>query len=480
LDGGEYTITGNRFIENEATGVALPPDEEPPRFSRGGAIYAASSVSEGLQGTIGNNSFTRNRAFEDGGAIRVQRGSSMAPDAELALTENTFEGNVSRTDDGGAISINIRGTVSLRDNTFTQNQAENNGGAVHASCSATLTIEGGRFAANKTVRASAGLDNPGGGGAVYARNSEVFIRKEVEFSGNTTNNSGGALLILGAQDNLLACNDFAIRAIIEECTFEGNRAVVSGGAVRIQRKPETLELASFTVSSCMFLGNAISKVGIARLNGAALFLLDCNDAPGNAANRISKCTFDNHEVSAVRLEETKPPAATSYRLIDNAFTSNAGTALFVINVSPDVEGGEFSKNHVGVRFDSSTSKLKNVTFRGQLNLGILSRKDSHPRVESCTLDGDGLGAIGVRVESDASVTVKSCNVKGHTQLGVQRIFHAPGTSAVDCRSNFWGNASGPLDDSDDRAAGGDFNPGGTGDRVTDKVNYRPFSATEFP
>lgn len=42
---------------------------------------------------------------------------------------------------------------------------------------------------------------------------------------------------------------------------------------------------------------------------------------------------------------------------------------------------------------------------------------------------------------------------------------------VDATNNWWGHASGPLDDSDDTGSGGFYNPGGLGDPVGDRVDY---------
>ena len=42
---------------------------------------------------------------------------------------------------------------------------------------------------------------------------------------------------------------------------------------------------------------------------------------------------------------------------------------------------------------------------------------------------------------------------------------------VDARHNWWGSPTGPLDNSDDRAAGGFYNPTGQGDPVTDHVDF---------
>jgi hypothetical protein len=45
---------------------------------------------------------------------------------------------------------------------------------------------------------------------------------------------------------------------------------------------------------------------------------------------------------------------------------------------------------------------------------------------------------------------------------------------IDATSNWWGDATGPYDPSDDTGSGGWYNPGGLGDEVTDKVDYTGF------
>lgn len=48
------------------------------------------------------------------------------------------------------------------------------------------------------------------------------------------------------------------------------------------------------------------------------------------------------------------------------------------------------------------------------------------------------------------------------------------TETVDAEDNWWGNYTGPFDNHNDTVDGGDYNPNGTGDNVTDYVDYRPW------
>jgi hypothetical protein len=149
LIAGRHRVENNVFVGNK-TGFGVPPTEVSGKSVRGGAIFLASSTSKPIDVTINSNSFLRNRSFEDGGAIRVQRGGiTPALHAKATIESNEFVGNSSEHDDGGALSVNVRGEVTLVKNVFHRNHSRNNGGAVHAGCAATVTIDGGEFTKNQ-------------------------------------------------------------------------------------------------------------------------------------------------------------------------------------------------------------------------------------------------------------------------------------------------------------------------------------------
>jgi hypothetical protein len=73
--------------------------------------------------------------------------------------------------------------------------------------------------------------------------------------------------------------------------------------------------------------------------------------------------------------------------------------------------------------------------------------------------------VGIQVEqavNAANVVVNYNNIYGNTQYGV----NATGPTVLDARYNWWGNASGPYHPT--------LNPSGTGDRVSDNVNFSPW------
>lgn len=162
------TVTGSRFVGNtsENNGGAIMQDcdvnslrlvgntfTQNAAEDSGGAIY--TQTNENL--TIESNQFQRNMALDQGGAIRVQDGTS-----GTSIISNTFTGN--SAEQGGALSIND-GEVdsylwSITGNTFAENRATLNGGALHMALDnsgnvVTPNVKGNRFKKNSAPAAGA-------------------------------------------------------------------------------------------------------------------------------------------------------------------------------------------------------------------------------------------------------------------------------------------------------------------------------------
>jgi hypothetical protein len=73
----------------------------------------------------------------------------------------------------------------------------------------------------------------------------------------------------------------------------------------------------------------------------------------------------------------------------------------------------------------------------------------------------------------SSVSLTYNNITNCTDDAIYGSISSTGTIVV-AENNYWGAASGPLDDSDDRDEGGDYNPSGMGLSVSDRVDYRPW------
>ena len=81
-----------------------------------------------------------------------------------------------------------------------------------------------------------------------------------------------------------------------------------------------------------------------------------------------------------------------------------------------------------------------------------------------------MGAAGY----PATGQVNGCDIFANQHYGIKNT----GMSfTIDATGNWWGDASGPFDPSDDTATGGFYNPGGLGDPVTDLVDYIGWQTT---
>jgi hypothetical protein len=78
------------------------------------------------------------------------------------------------------------------------------------------------------------------------------------------------------------------------------------------------------------------------------------------------------------------------------------------------------------------------------------------------------GAIGIAC-TNSNPSIDNNSVINHVEFG---IINNTNSIIIDAQNNWWGDATGPLDDSDDTGTGGWYNPGGAGSRVSDYINYQ--------
>ncbi|MCS7198640.1 MAG: hypothetical protein NZ930_08245, partial [Candidatus Bipolaricaulota bacterium] len=74
-------------------------------------------------------------------------------------------------------------------------------------------------------------------------------------------------------------------------------------------------------------------------------------------------------------------------------------------------------------------------------------------------------ATGIEVRKNRENAINNNNIARNESYGINANALAPG-EVIDATNNWWGEPSGPKHAT---------NPGGIGDRVTDKVNFKPFS-----
>jgi parallel beta-helix repeat protein len=144
--------------------------------------------------------------------------------------------------------------------------------------------------------------------------------------------------------------------------------------------------------------------------------------------------------------------------------------LFMYGSAPTITGCTFSNcsSPYGLYvLNSSFPVINGCTISGMTAAGIYVDGSSFPSVTKNTLSGN---QYGIEVYGDGSY--QGNTFMGNTVYGLNYY----GSSTLNAENNDWGDPSGPYDPSDDRSIGGLYNPGGKGDKVSDKVDYKPWVA----
>jgi len=161
--------------------------------------------------------------------------------------------------------------------------------------------------------------------------------------------------------------------------------------------------------------------------------------------------------------------------------------IYLETASPTIDGCTIKNStaNSGIWLNQSSSPtIKNSNISGfttgygvGIAVGLNSffyGSKSLPTVTGNTLTGNRYGVSIGTCESGCgnAGTYQGNTISGNSEYG---IYYSSGTTTLTAINNNWGDPFGPLDDSDDRATGGLYNPTGKGNRVSDNVNYYPWT-----
>ena len=281
--GGAIYIKGKRLIITSSIfqyNTAINPNNSTTIQAKGGAVYAISNVE------ISNSLFFRNEASHTGGAIYVY---SVSKSINASIEEKMFY-------------------CSIFNCSFRGNWARADGGAIHYA-GGRLTLTSSSFQNN-----SAGWEgtNLGQGGAIGLRSKSI-----------------NALI----EENMLYCSIF-------NCSFLGNRARVSGGAIHYAGGRLTLTASSFQNNSAGWEGTNLGQGGAVSLFSACV----------KNSVIISDCSFRNNRA-----------------YLRGGALSNIGRGFLLINASI------FQMNLAPAqRGEGGAIFIKNLFVLNTLNVNIFS------------------------------------------------------------------------------------------------------------
>jgi len=180
-------------IENNGGTVLLNQSSLNNNFAgiNGGGLHISSVGVVHMLGGEANG----NRADAEGGALWNAANGTLTV-KEATLTENSAGG--ADADQGGGALFSDGGTLTVINSTIMSNTADGaagSGGGILAVMGSTLHIEGGRIVANRSTRAGGGIElNATNSPMIYATMEQVELANNV--TGSAPGN-GGALHITG-------------------------------------------------------------------------------------------------------------------------------------------------------------------------------------------------------------------------------------------------------------------------------------------
>ncbi len=330
---------------------------------RGGAIsvYASNEeLSEGGIVEIINCDFTKNKAVNTqdtpvttnvfGGAVYITRKGS------LTITDSDFEENEALFE-GGAIYSAGESTTNVSNSTFTKNKTadENDakGGAVSVH-SADINFDGVSFTENSTCK---------NGGALYVSyttasplNSHVSV-KNSSFVQNTAGNCGGG--IYGTKHKVEAEEDEIVS--IYNTTFDKNNAVFGGGVYLTSSADAYMKNVIFT--------NNTATSETENTYGGAMCLAVSAEAEIDGAEFTGNSS--SYSAGAVSINTSARAAMNNITASSNSAPVSAGF-LYVNNAKVDMYNSEITGNAAGVNggaiamYNAAVSNINNTLFDGNI------------------------------------------------------------------------------------------------------------------
>jgi len=294
---------------------------------------------------------------------------------------------------------------------------------------------------------------------------------DVIISGNTIDEWGKGGIVVDGNDTDLA--DSNVNAAITDNTITGagNIATSAQNGIQISRG------ATGTVTE-----NAISNIGFTPTTySAAGILVYKTDNVTVADNTLTSTE------TGVYVQDQNTSGGTSGNVVSGNTITESKYGVYVLRSSKTQVLGNIidGSTYFGVRVGSgsATTTIENNTIENSVYDGI-HVESSNAAITGVVITGNDIlsnntdneaTSAGIFVGQDASGTVPMDasqvqaylnNIVGNKQYG---ILNEAATGTLDATNNWWGNASGPYHTD---------NPEGTGDAVSDNVDFDPWTGAE--
>ena len=391
--GAVYNANGNMFLisstfaNNSATSAT----------GSGGAAYMAS----GLIYTNGST-FTSNFANQSGGAIQAVNGSFFAIDIQVGTSGlGNAAGPTSSANpgDGGGLHASGTATVTISGGEFIDNQAAQNGGGLWIGSEASLFL---RAAALVEGNEATGAIEGNGGGGVYLDGGAMYVNSaniQTNFASGAEA-SGGGIFVNGGIARL---NNSTVDA--NATRRSGGGIYVSEGFLLLNSTDVTANDVGTTYTSTTGYGGGIYVDGTTNVV--------VND--GNVANNTALTEGGGIWAGADSQLFLRNTANISFNRLSSANSSGGGIytggylqaldSFFQLNESETQGGGLFLTGSATARINNNNF-TRNVT--GNLGAGIYN--NGFMFVTNSIFNGNVAGVNGGAFFSSAAATTLKANL----------------------------------------------------------------------
>ncbi len=205
----------------------------------GGGVYGIDGIVS-LTGSTFTDNWSKNRssaAYIDSGTLTVTgstfKGNSGSPAMEGADSTVTITDSLVSENTEGGVS-NVRGTVTIRNSTISENSNDYGGGI--------FTRKGKMTIIDSTIHANSSTS----GGGIYCVDSRLTVIRST-LSENVTNGNGGAIYSGSPDRNVVI--------IVSDSIFSGNSATQRGGGIHLA------SYGKLTLTNSTLTGNSTAKDG---------------------------------------------------------------------------------------------------------------------------------------------------------------------------------------------------------------------------
>jgi parallel beta-helix repeat protein len=483
----DVNITDNSINSNEnvvALGVgghgvlvATTGDVEGLTFSNNNVRQNGfSGFFKALGGDLSRSKFEQN-VFRNNGII--VGGGFIALQTVNNFEENTFSGNEYREHSlMGFLALTTTGDISR--NSYTNELWVKNTTLGMALSTLAGDISSQSFNGVQALENQAG---PGSGAEITTITGDI---EAISAVASAFNNNGGRGLRIASLGAPPARGDVTnVRLTNSQFNFNGTRAprgLGSGIAIEAESIRDIVidpsqansnndhgaqitasrDASDILVENSEFLNNDrnFDTVG----NGIEVSVNESLDGLVVRGNKIN----DNNSGVRVSAQDRIGQDITIENNPEINNNRDAGVDLFGGNDLNDVtvSGNAMLANAIGIRVEVNDrgnnikfTKNKIIGANGQ-GRGILLNSTGVTITENSIRNN----ATGIEVRRERDNKINKNNIARNENFGVDASALSPGT-AIDATNNWWGEPSGPKHAT---------NPGGIGDRVTDKVNFKPF------